>query len=97
MTNHRLSCLPKAFRTLVGMMRLERTTSRPPDVYSNQLSYIPCWCKWKRRLQEPGVSVLRVQRYAPFAEIPNFREAFLRQSAKKGDFGLVDGGFDFLG
>ena len=26
---------------LVGMIRLELTTTRPPDVYANQLRYIP--------------------------------------------------------
>ena len=25
----------------VGMIRLELTTTRPPDVYANQLRYIP--------------------------------------------------------
>ena len=28
----------------VGMTWLEQATSRPPDVYSNQLSYIPYSC-----------------------------------------------------
>ena len=26
---------------IVGMIRLELTTTRPPDVYANQLRYIP--------------------------------------------------------
>ena len=29
------------FLTLVGVTRLELATSRPPDAYSNQLSYTP--------------------------------------------------------
>ena len=31
----------------VGVTRLELATSRPPDAYSNQLSYTPC-CFQKR-------------------------------------------------
>lgn len=28
---------------IVGVTRLELATSRPPDAYSNQLSYTPIW------------------------------------------------------
>lgn len=30
---------------IVGVTRLELATSRPPDAYSNQLSYTPCFSK----------------------------------------------------
>ncbi len=33
--------MPKAFLLIVGVTRLELATSRPPDAYSNQLSYTP--------------------------------------------------------
>lgn len=31
-------------KKIVGMIRLELTTTRPPDVYANQLRYIPMFC-----------------------------------------------------
>ncbi len=33
--------LPHRFLLSVGVTRLELATSRPPDAYSNQLSYTP--------------------------------------------------------
>ena len=40
------SCLhPCRFLLLVGVTRLELATSRPPDAYSNQLSYTPSFSK----------------------------------------------------
>ncbi len=35
--------------SFVGVTRLELATSRPPDAYSNQLSYTPCFSKAMQR------------------------------------------------
>ncbi len=44
---------------LVGVTRLELATSRPPDAYSNQLSYTPSFSK-------------AMQSYALFRHFANF-------------------------
>ena len=42
---HRLRCISWAYNVkCVGMTRLELATTRPPDVYANQLRYIPWLC-----------------------------------------------------
>ena len=37
---------------VVGMTRLELATTRPPDVYANQLRYIPLFAKAVQRYRE---------------------------------------------
>ena len=44
---------------IVGVTRLELATSRPPDAYSNQLSYTPSFGK-------------AMQKYSGFSDSPNF-------------------------
>ncbi len=60
----------------VGVTRLELATSRPPDAYSNQLSYTPSFSKAMQSYDfypgHPNISPKIFKNHVKFQEIFNF-------------------------
>ena len=71
------------FNTLnfVGVTGLEPATSRPPDAYSNQLSYTPIF--WRRQGAFLLSCRLRLQNYDENSESPNLATYFCDISSSK--------------
>ena len=71
----------KPYTSLVGVTGLEPATSRPPDAYSNQLSYTPIL--WRKQEALLHSCRLRLQNYDENSESPNLTTHFYDISSPK--------------